>query len=303
MLPDFPEFKNLELDDKEAVEAITKKYPPYSDFNFISMWSWDIKHDLRLSILNGNLVVKFTDYITGKPFYSFLGDNEVNDTIEKLLELSKKEGLEPILKLVPEVCIKKLDLKKYQVEEDPNHSDYIYKNENLANFSGEKYKNKKYLFNKFKNLYKDINILVSDTIDEKTKNDILRLEKQWAQNKGEKIIDFDIKNETIAVEKFLSSEFKFTKTEFLFLCLYVEKELVGFSISSIINKEYLLCHFTKGNIKYVGVYEYMLKNYGANAVNIAQFMNYEQDLGLPGLRFSKNSFRPSSFLKKYVIVE
>jgi hypothetical protein len=83
----------------------------------------------------------------------------------------------------------------------------------------------------------------------------------------------------------------------------VEKELVGFSISSIINKEYLLCHFTKGNIKYVGVYEYMLKNYGAHAVNIAQFMNYEQDLGLPGLRFSKNSFRPSSFLKKYVIVE
>ena len=93
MIPEFPQFKNLELTDKKEVEKITGKYPPYSDFNFVSMWSWDIKGEMRLSILNGNLVVRFTDYITGNPFYSFLGNNEVNDTVEKLLELSKKEGL------------------------------------------------------------------------------------------------------------------------------------------------------------------------------------------------------------------
>jgi hypothetical protein len=49
MLPEFPKFKSIEISDKEDVEKITKKYPPYSDFNFVSMWSWDIKGDMRVS--------------------------------------------------------------------------------------------------------------------------------------------------------------------------------------------------------------------------------------------------------------
>ncbi|MEI8174518.1 MAG: phosphatidylglycerol lysyltransferase domain-containing protein [bacterium] len=303
MLPEFPQFKTLELSDKGDVEVFTKKFPPYSDFNFVSMWSWDIKGEMRISQLNNNLVVRFTDYITGEPFYSFLGDNEVNDTVEKLLEISKKEGLKAELKLIPEEAIKNLDLKNYPTEEDPDHFDYIYKNENLANFNEKKFKNKRYLFKKFKTSYLDANTLITSSIDEKTKEDILKLDKKWANSRLEKTIDFDIKNETIAVEKFLSSLYNFSDPKFLFLCLYVGKELVGFSISSIINQDYVLCHFSKGDTKYIGVYEYMLKNLGENVTKITRFMNYEQDLGLSGLRFSKNSFRPSSFLKKYVIVK
>lgn len=35
MLPEFPKMKSIELSDREDVEKITKKYPPYSDFNFV----------------------------------------------------------------------------------------------------------------------------------------------------------------------------------------------------------------------------------------------------------------------------
>src|SRR3989344_4278099 len=111
-LPEFPKFKNLELSDKEAIEKITHKFPPYSDFNFVSMWSWDVKGEMRVSTLHGNLVVRFTDYLTGQPFYSFLGDSKVNETAEALLQLSKEEGLKAELKLVPEDSIKKLDAEK-----------------------------------------------------------------------------------------------------------------------------------------------------------------------------------------------
>lgn len=78
MIPKFPKFKHIELIDKEEIEKITQKFPPYSDFNFISMWSWDIKVEMIISKLNNNLVVRFTDYLTGYPFFSFLGDNMVN---------------------------------------------------------------------------------------------------------------------------------------------------------------------------------------------------------------------------------
>src|SRR3989338_5939738 len=108
MIPKFPKFKKLELSDKKDIEKFTSKFPPYSDFNFVSMWSWDIKGEMRISILNENLVVRFTDYITGEPFFSFLGNNKVNETAEALIDLSKKEGLKPMLKLVPELVVQQL---------------------------------------------------------------------------------------------------------------------------------------------------------------------------------------------------
>lgn len=60
MIPEFPEFKKLELSDEEKIEKITKKFPPYSDFNFVSMWSWNIYNTVTISQLKKNLVVLLT---------------------------------------------------------------------------------------------------------------------------------------------------------------------------------------------------------------------------------------------------
>ena len=89
MIPKFPNFKKLELTDKKEVEKITFKFPPYSDFNFTNMWSWNLKNEMGLSILNDNLVVKFIDYVNGQPFLSFLGDNLVNETVRELIIFSE----------------------------------------------------------------------------------------------------------------------------------------------------------------------------------------------------------------------
>lgn len=76
MIPQFPEFKIVEVGDREAVESHTHRYPPYSDFNFTSLWAWDTSNERMISELNGNLVVRFTDYATNEPFLSFLGTNK-----------------------------------------------------------------------------------------------------------------------------------------------------------------------------------------------------------------------------------
>ena len=42
MLPKFPEFKKLELNDKAVLHSVTALLPPYSDFNFTSLFSWNV---------------------------------------------------------------------------------------------------------------------------------------------------------------------------------------------------------------------------------------------------------------------
>ena len=176
MIPEFPQFKKLELSDKQDVEKFTSKYPPYSDFNFVSMWAWNIKDEMRLSVLNDNLVVHFNDYMTGGLFYSFLGNNKVNETAEALLELSKKEGIEPILKLVPENSIKGLDGKRFKILEDRDHFDYILSTNNLTNYSGSNFQRHRNKVLRFKKKYKFevVNLSLKNQINQKLLLDLVQ---------------------------------------------------------------------------------------------------------------------------------
>ena len=105
MIPLFPQFKKLELSDKESVYALLSLYPPYSDFNFAGTWSWDVRNKMQISNLNGNYVIRFIDYVTGEPFFTFLGEHKVNETITLLLDIARSENYTPELKLIHEEVV------------------------------------------------------------------------------------------------------------------------------------------------------------------------------------------------------
>lgn len=300
MIPKFPEFKKLELTDKEEVEKITGKFPPYSDFNFVSMWSWDIKGEMRISKLNNNLVVRFTDYLTGNPFFSFLGDNMVNETVDKLLELSKKEGFGAELKLVPEEVIKGLDNTRFKIEEDRDNFDYIYNIEHLSSLKGTKYETHRNQINQFskKHINWKVNIINFHEIHHK--KDIINLYEQWLKNKGGDLLDKEYKNEFLALSKLLTIE-NLAKHNLVCFAVYIEGKLIGFIINEHIN-DHNIIHFEKAHIDYKGSYPFLMQQNSKILQNFnLKYLNFEQDLGIEALKFTKNKLRPSHFLKKYLI--
>src|SRR3989344_7269778 len=150
MIPQFPNFKHVEIADREAVEAHTHRFDPYSDFNFTSLWAWDTSNERMISELNGNLVVKFTDYSTHKPFLSFLGENDTEHTARTLIYYCKAEGLPTTLKLMPEVSVKNIRPSVLRIEEDRDNFDYVYSIPALALLKGNKYMSKRGRVNKFR---------------------------------------------------------------------------------------------------------------------------------------------------------
>src|SRR3989344_1313301 len=115
MIPTFPKFKNLELGDRADIESLTKKFQPYSDYNFTSLWCWDTYGQIQVSKLHGNLVIRFTDYLTGEPFYSFMGTIDVDHTVSELLKLSHNQSLTTALRLIPEESAKLVNTNNYSV--------------------------------------------------------------------------------------------------------------------------------------------------------------------------------------------
>lgn len=93
------------------------------------------------------------------------------------------------------------------------------------------------------------------------------------------------------------------KIQLKVFCLYSNSSLIGFSIFEPLNKDTAICHFAKVNQNFAGAHDYIMKMQAewlfANSIRT---LNYEQDLGIANLKHSKLSFRPESFLKKYIVI-
>jgi len=293
MIPKFPQFKKLKFRDKKDIERITHKFAPYSDFNFISMWSWNIKNEMLISQIHGNLVVRFTDYVTGEPFYSFLGNHEVNKTVKALLELSKKEGLELKLKLIPEASIKGIDLTKFKVEEDRDNFDYIILTRVVKNYDTKKTKSRRKAVN---NLLK--NTQLETRMLDLSSSCIIKQIFKLITNK-----DFNNKNvdnEFMAISRLITRN-KFIK--FFPIGIFIELDLVGFCFCEIIKNDFAISHFWRTDTEVSqSLYAYLMQQ---KAIllhkNDCKYINIEQDLGLENLRKWKSSYDTEIFLKKYII--
>lgn len=300
MIPQFPEFKKLELADKEDVEKVTKQFPPYSDFNFTSMWSWDTLEDMRISLLNENLVVMFNDYVTGTPFYSFIGTNDVNGTAKKLLDVSRVLGIEAQLKLIPEETAKLFDTKDFLATEDRDHFDYVYNLQNHITYDGKKLRNKRNQVAYFLKEYPNAEIRVVNLNDKKNQGHILKLFQRWIENKMMDDKFSIVQHKELMVIKRIFDLVK--KVDLMCVGIYIHNELHAFFINEMTTSSYALGLIAKADISIPGAYAFLRQK---NAEILFSFnkqsLNDEQDLGIENLRQAKMQFRPSNFLKKYTV--
>ena len=299
--PIFPEFKKLEIEDREFVENFTKKFPPYNDFEFIDLWIYNPRTDTTISLLNNNLVVKRQDYITDDFFYTFLGANNSENTISKLLTISKKENLGNQLKHIPEISIDSSSCLHdyFSIIEDPDNFDYILPINEIAELKGGKYYDKRNLVNRFRKMYPDHSVKPLDLTQEKNRQDIRKLFYLWEQQKGKKRSETEI--ELIAVKKLFDLV---SMRNISGLGVYHENRLIGFTTYHLLPDNYAGMSLEKGDNNYQGIYPFLnhetakiLKKLGCT------YLNYEQDLGIPGLKKAKMLWKPLFFLKKYTIQE
>lgn len=298
MIPEFPSFKELELSDKEEIEKFTDQYPPYSDFNFVSMWSWDVKGEVRISQLHGNLVVRFTDYLTAEPFYSYLGSNKVNETAEALLALSQKEKIISKLQLIPEETARKLNRDKFYILENRNHFDYVYHVHDLHKGEGKKYETHRNLLSRFARRHEGISVQVLSL--PQAQEGILELSEKWKMSKSGIHDEEKLKHEFEAIKKI----FDFESESLFTVCVFHQNTLIAYSINEALKDNHVLCHFAKADTKFAGIYSFLMKQTCEYILSIGkEFLNYEQDLGLPRLRHSKSAFHPKVFLMKFAVVK
>lgn len=296
----FPEFSKLDIKHKDELREIAEQFPSYSDFNFVSLFTWDVDGEVEISDLNGNLVMKFTDYNDGSAFLTFLGTNQLLHTIEQLLDYCKDNNLPEELKLIGEAivhAIPKEEKHKYLIKEDRDNHDYILSAANMSDI-GNFHPKKRTKYNYFMREYGEKHQLTElDLDDPDTLQDIRQMLIDWQGVRGKE--SAEIKREFTAIEKCLEHS---KVLNILGYGTYVDDKLIAFTLFELIHEKTAMLHFGKTNISFKGSNEHLQHNLAKylNSLDV-ELMNNEQDMGIEGLRKSKESSLPIYFLKKYTV--
>lgn len=296
MIPEFPNFKGLQLDDRDHIEAITSKYPPYSDFNFVSMYSWDVDGNMQISRLNGNLIVRFTDYLDGSYFFSMIGENDLENSTRTLLEYSKKTHNKNTLRLVPMHTAEKLSHPDLSIEKDPNAYDYVYEVSHLANMHNWAQHSSGKNVRSFTRQYPNY-VVKHECIENVEEGAYLDMFNRWAKNKN--LSDAFTSNEYKALDRiFETNHYRLNAVS-----IYIDGFMIGFTIYEVVSPEYAISHFAKADTDYHRAVSDILNWEEAKILKDRgiKYFNWEQDLGIEGLRKSKQKYSPVHMFEKYVV--
>lgn len=300
MIPAFPEFKKIGLDDRALAESYTDRYPPYSDFNFTSLWSWDTRNECMLSVLHGNLVVRFTDDETNEPFLSFIGMDEPERTAAELIAYAKVSDMSPTLRFVPEETAVGIRTPTLIVEEDRDNFDYICSVQELAALNGPKFNRRRHFAKRFVREHPDARFEVVHASSEIVEKYISSIFHKWEADrkfKGHK--RYELHNERLAITRIFDTA---SAPKLIVSGIFIKDAMIAFSIDEIVSGQYCMGHFWKADTKYVGIYEFLAQKIALHLEREdVAFWNWEEDLGAAGLRKAKMSYRPTHFLKKYKV--
>jgi len=300
MIPQFPSFIRLGIHHKDQINKHVYQFEPYSDFNFVSMWSWNTSGAVKVSSLHDNLVLQFSDYVTNEYFYTFLGTHNPEDTIERLLKLATQKGFKAELRLIPESNLNGKSScfeKRYILKEDISNHDYIYDVLDLITLKGGKYRNLRKIINKYSNKYAHTTMRRLDISDRQEQKKVVDLLDRWKRkNKNN---DNNTERELHALKRIFTLA---RHTELIGLGFFDNNTLIGLQINEIINNTYYMAHYGKSDNSYKELFKYLVVEGARYMTSLGcSRANFQQDLGIPGLRKSKMAFKPSGYLKKYVI--
>ncbi len=140
-------------------------------------------------------------------------------------------------------------------------------------------------------------VIRQNFIKEVDKEEYLEVYRRWSKNKN---IDNHLElNEFKAFKKFLEID----NSDIKIISLYVDNTLIGFNTCEIISNEYANCSFSKADTKYHSAVYDILDWEEAKILHEKKikYYNWEQDLGVPGLRYSKEKYKPIFMLKRFTV--
>ncbi|MBP1734107.1 MAG: hypothetical protein H6Q53_394 [Deltaproteobacteria bacterium] len=293
----FPEFKTLELLDKEIFREFFKEYKPkISELTFTNLFVWRTHYKFQWSIYNDWLVIVSLEGEFGTYAMEPVGPSPRDEVTRVVLEWMREEKKEknPRIERADERTVSEIEgVQGIIIEPTRDHFDYVYLREDLVNLAGNKYRSKRNHINQLLRTYSyQYSDLAPDHIQ-----DCIELQEKWCILRRCED-DMNLLGEWDAVKEILSS---YESLDVQGGVVTIENKVMAFTIGQMLNDDTAVVHIEKADPEIPGLYPVINQQFCENNWQDVRFINREQDLGMPGLREAKLSYYPDHMVKKFRI--
>jgi hypothetical protein len=282
MIALYPDFSEISVDLRPVLHPRFKALVEgISEFTFANIYLFRKTHNYRISQLEDGLFA-----IAGRdgeePFFMLPFGLPREAVLSELFDGYRA------MKAVSERQAGQLAAMGYPVSQDRNNFDYLYSRADLVNLTGRKFHKKKNLLNMFiRN-----NECQAKPLLEEYRDDAMQILYEWSRRDGG---TSDLAAAKEALEKMGPLQ----------LCggiFYIDGQPVAYCLGEelALGTSFVI-HFEKAVLaeEFRGIYQFINQAFASILPEKYETVNREQDLGDPGLRQAKESYRPVGFVKKY----
>jgi hypothetical protein len=286
-------FTPITLQQKSRISSILQKYPHcLNGYTFASLLSWEKVYRYAYSFLDEDTLLVATWIHDLKQFHLL-------EPIGIFSEIAQKRLLQ-ILSLSPyPIKITRVEdrfLEKnenfcshFDVFNDRNRANYLYKTSDLANLAGGNYEKKRNLISQGKKLYD----WLVEPLSEKCHPHCPKILEEIGK-KEELKTSFTLQNELKALNTMLNN---YNKLDVNGLCILINDVPVAFSIYGELKDNTMDIYFEKADRNFKGLYQIINQEAAKKILQMNYpYINREEDLGVEGLRQAKTSYFPCKLI-------
>ena len=283
------------------------------ELSYANLCMWG---DQKAAIVEDQLIV-FTKY-NGAYMYHFpMGVGDKKAALGCIIKDAEERGISCSIFSLNQndaALLETLYPEKFEINFIRDSFDYVYSIEKLAGLKGRKYHRKRNHYNHFCKKYPNFYV---EALSEKNLPLVKSFIDQWYQDRLTQSPENDYQKEQMALEKCfreyadlgLESLVLFCPAEY---CAHSQENakndtnhIVAFTIGSRLSPNTFDVHFEKARWDVEGAYTAInceFAKFIQEKYPEIEFLNREEDMGLPGLRKAKESYFPDHMVEKGVAV-
>ncbi len=297
--------KEIRLCDKPLFDRYFRAYSPeISELTFSNLFMWRNYYDYRYIEWNNHLLVFSETYLKNRRaseaskgailFLVPIGPSPDGIMIEMLKRHNNIE-----FHRIPESIQCSFQESKenkniiIEILDDRNNWDYVYDKNSLILLLGNKLRQKRRNLQKFLSQYEHKFEFITKENIECCK----KLQLEWC-DANECQGNEDLQEEQKAIFEAFEN---FEKLDMKGGAIFIGDDCVAYTLGEKLNENTMVIHAEKAHADYEGSYQAINNYFIKNCCESVNYINREQDLGIEGIRYAKQSYKPHHMVKKYVI--
>jgi hypothetical protein len=280
MIGTYPDLTELELADRPLLDPLLRALPEgVSELTFAGLYCFRAAHNYRIGrVADGTIVLAGSD--KGNCFFVCPLALPRPDLLDELFRRCT------CMKLVTTAQAERLRADGFEVTEDRDNFDYLYLREHLATLAGRSLQKKRNLVHHFA---RD-NVFHTEPLSSDRIPDALVVLEAW-RAQARDLADYAPARDALANLEEFGLQGRIT---------YVADQPAAYALGEpAAAGSMFIVHYEKTIPDIKGLYQFINMDFARALPAQITLINREQDLGDPGLRQAKLTYRPCGFLRKF----